>query len=233
MRFVTAALYVLGLAVITKSLFSSTVNVDQVWSALATGSLFNAAWDGLGSAALSTYHWLEAHPYPAVIGGMVLYMFVLMSFSHYTSRGAQKLQEETLRKQYQVSVAAVQQQPEKGSRNHSRVMCRARNQMTVVDNPAGCLQEWIVLCKHLAAAHYGCAAAGGGGCSAASSVCPVLCLLRPLQVNSSWSDPQLKPNLTLLLLLLVVVMVPVATSIAGVSNFLALQAASCMAGSTP
>jgi hypothetical protein len=103
MRVLTAALYVLGLSVVAKSLVSSHGSFEQVWAALSSGSLFST-WDGVGSAVLSTYHWLEAHPYPAVIGGMALYMLVLMSFSSYTSRGKQKLQEETLRKQYQVSV---------------------------------------------------------------------------------------------------------------------------------
>jgi hypothetical protein len=104
MRFLTAALYVLGLSLVAKSLVSSYGSVEKMRAAITSGSLLSTSWDGLGSAALSTYHWLEAHPYPAVIGGMALYMLVLMTFSSYTSRGKQKLQEETLRKQYQVSV---------------------------------------------------------------------------------------------------------------------------------
>jgi hypothetical protein len=103
MRYLAASLYVLGLSLIAGSLFGTSSTVEQLWAAVASGSLHTAAWSGLGSAVLSTYHWLEAHPYPAVIGGMALYMLVLMTFSSYTSRGKQKLQEETLRRQYQVS----------------------------------------------------------------------------------------------------------------------------------
>ncbi|KAF6265453.1 hypothetical protein COO60DRAFT_1478575 [Scenedesmus sp. NREL 46B-D3] len=101
MRQLTAALYVLGLSVLAGSLCRSTGSVQQLWAALAGGSLPSTAWDSFSSAVLNTYHWLEAHPYPAVIGGMVLYMLALMAFSSYTSRGKHKLQEETLRQQYQ------------------------------------------------------------------------------------------------------------------------------------
>lgn len=47
-----------------------------------------------------SYDWLSAHPYPAVIGGMVLYMLVLMAVSTYMDKGRMG-QSEQLKRQFE------------------------------------------------------------------------------------------------------------------------------------
>lgn len=48
--------------------------------------------------AARAYHWLAAHPYPAVIGGMVVYLLVMMTVSSLLDKGRSGHHEELQRK---------------------------------------------------------------------------------------------------------------------------------------